>query len=188
MRGWCRRYLSPFSKWRNKTLNLANMLTPSRLQSHLRRRCWQQQRPCGIITRSFAKQKAAAATAKKNKDQQAKAPVNTGRDKDLELVLAALNAPMRVEPEISAEEKARRYEIGRNHVIGRFRQHNEIHHDLACKIHLKMHAVNMLPKGSWLKEEAMKVDDEGPPRWRNLAAWTPPIPGYNPSEFVDKDD
>lgn len=159
------------------------MLAQSRFQGALRRRCWQ---PC--ITRTFAKQKAAAASAKKKKEQAAAAtPAQTGRDKDLELILAALNAPSRVEPEISAEEKARRYEIGRNHVIGRFEQHNELYHNLTCKIHLKMHAVNMLPKQSWLKEAAMKIDEDGPPPWRHIAKWTPPIPGFDPSQFVDKE-
>ena len=95
---------------------------------------------------------------------------------------------MRVEGEISPEEKARRYQIGRNHVIGRFQQHNDLNHDLTCKIHLKKHAVKMLPRNSKLKEEAMKIDSEGPPLWRHIAKWTPPIPGFNPSEFANKDD
>lgn len=90
-----------------------------------------------IIARSFAKQTDAAAKSKKSKTTAASS--ETGRDKDLELVLAALNAPQRVEPEVSPEEKARRYEVGRNYVIGRFEQHNEFHHDLACKIQMKKH-------------------------------------------------
>ena len=155
------------------------MLTPSIVQKELRRRCWQ---PCvtTVTQRSFAKKAKKKSTA-------AATPVEGGRDKNLELILASLNAPERKEPEISAEEKARRYDVGRNYVIGRFRQHNEIHHDLACKIQMKKHAVKMMPRDSMLKEEAMKIDGEGPPVWRHIAKWTPPIPGYNPSDFVEDD-
>ena len=100
----------------------------------------QQRRHSPIVARSFAKQKAVAATSKKKKAAAAAAPsAEMGRDKNLELILASLDAPQRVEPEIPPEEKARRYEIGRNYVIGRFEQHNEFHHDLACKIQLKKH-------------------------------------------------
>jgi hypothetical protein len=117
-------------------------------------------------------------------------PVNAdmGRDRNLELILSALNAPTRVEPAIETTEQVRRSMVGRNHVIGRFQQHNEIHHDLACKIQLKKHAVQMMPRNSKLKEEALKVDGVGPPLWRHIAKWTPPIANFDPSEFVDRDD
>lgn len=46
----------------------------------------------------------------------------------------------------------------------------------------------MLPRDSKLKEEAMKTDDEGPPLERHIAKWTPPIPGYDPTKFADKDE
>lgn len=153
----------------------------------LQRRC---ARPClvDVATRSFAKQKAVAAKKKKQAAATATPSADTGRDKNLELILASLNAPMRVEPEISRDEKARRYEIGRNYVIGRFQQHNDLHHDLACKIQLKMHCVKMLPRNSKLKEEALKIDGEGPPPWRHIAKWTAPIPNFDPTQFLDKDD
>ena len=106
-----------------------------------------------------------------------------GRDKNLALLLAALEAPIKKEPPISDEEKARRYEIGRNYVIGKMREHNEIHHDLTCKLHMKHHAVKMLPRKSKLKEEALKVSDEYPPLWRDMPTWTPPIPGFNPADL-----
>ena len=147
------------------------------LRTQLSQRCLQ---PCLTTTRSFAKKKKqAAASPVTNADG--------GRDKNLELILASLNAPERMEPEITPEEKARRYEIGRNYVIGCFRQHNEIHHDLACKIQLKKHAVKMLPRNSKLKEEAMKIDDKVPPTWRHIARWTAPIPGFDPTPFLDKE-
>ena len=49
---------------------------------------------------------------------------------------------------------------------------------------MKRHAIKMLPKGSFMAEEAMKIDNEGPPRWRNIPAWTPPIPGFDPEEYM----
>ena len=111
-----------------------------------------------------------------------------GKSKELNLILAALDAPMRKEPPISEEEKARRFEIGRNYNIGRFRFHNEIHQDLAQKIHLKKHAIKMLPRNSKIREEALKESDEAPPPWRKVPTWTPPIPGFNPSLYLIKDE
>jgi hypothetical protein len=110
------------------------------------------------------------------------------RSKELNVIFAALDAPERKEPPISEEEKARRHEIGRNYNIGRFRFHNEIHHDLTNKMHLKKHAINMLPRNSKIKEEALKESDEQPPPWRKIPVWTPPIVGFDPSNYMMKDD
>ena len=104
------------------------------------------------------------------------------------LALACLDAPIRKEPKISAEERKRRFEVGRNYNIGMMRWHNEINHDLACKIQYKLHAAKMLPSNSTLKREAMKVDDEAPPIGRFVAKWTPPIPGYDPKDFADEEE
>lgn len=111
--------------------------------------------------------------------------ISTERSRDLQLILSALDAPIQEEDPaiISKEEQARRYAIGRNYVVGKFRQHNEIMHDLACKLQLKQHAIRMLPKNTKLKEEALKINDEGPPLWRHFAVWTPPIQGFDPSEY-----
>jgi hypothetical protein len=113
---------------------------------------------------------------------------DSARSKDLDLVMASLDAPSREESPISEEEKARRYQIGRNYVIGRFRRHNEIEHDLTCKMQMKKHAMKMLPKDTKLKEEALKVDADDPPLWRNLAMWTAPIKDFDPSQFIESDD
>jgi hypothetical protein len=128
------------------------------------------QQRLGLAARNFAK---AAVTKKEVKPRQQqkvvaapkkqKADVSGGRPNDLQLILAALDAPMRQEPALSQEERDRRFQIGRNYVIGKFREHNEIHHDLACKLQLKKHAINMLPKKSKLREEALRIDDSGPP-------------------------
>ena len=78
------------------------------------------------------------------------------RDKFMDLVLQALDAPEGTEPPLSEEEKERRYQIGRNHVIGRFKRHNEHNHDITCKLHIKQHALQMLPRHSYIKDDAMK--------------------------------
>lgn len=103
--------------------------------------------------------------------------------KDLKLIMACLDAPMKKEGPIPDEEKERRYKIGRDHVIGRFKQHNEMAHDLTCKMRLKAHAINMLPKNTKLREQALKISDEMPPKWRNIPVWTPPIEGFDPEEY-----
>lgn len=110
------------------------------------------------------------------------------RTRELNVIFAALDAPERKEPPISDEEKARRYTIGRNYTIGRFRFHNEIEHDLTNKMHMKRHAINLLPRNSKLKEEALKHNDEMPPPWRPIPVWTPPIPGFDPSLYIVKDE
>jgi len=144
----------------------------------------QQQEP-------VAKTRQSKVKKKKKQDDGSGGGQSTGggRSKELDLILAALDAPMKKEGPISDEEKARRYRIGRNYVIGRFRLHNEIDHDLTCKIHMKRHAIKMLPKNSKLKEEALKIEMEPlPPSWRQLPVWTPPIPNFDPSKFVEKEE
>lgn len=149
--------------------------------------------------RSFSSKQGAEPEAKKKqpkvKKKKKSSSANSGqgetggRNKQLDLILASLDAPMKVEGDIPDEEKQRRYEIGRNYVIGRFRQHNEIDHDLTCKLHMKRHAINMLPKRTKLREEALKIEMEPtPPLWRRMPVWTPPIPGFDPKKFVEKDD
>lgn len=49
-------------------------------------------------------------------------------------------------PPASSEEMERRYNIGRNYVIGCFKKHNELNHDLAVKIRMKRYAIKMLPR------------------------------------------
>ena len=83
---------------------------------------------------------------------------------------------------------ARRFEIGRQYVIGKFKRHNELNHDLTCKIKMKMFAVKMLPRGTRWKEEALKITDEGPPLYRHIPLDTPPIPGYKVSDWVRKEE
>lgn len=137
--------------------------------------------------RFFSDEVEEAPKKKQNKvvrkDKKAKGG-DGQRNRELELIMAALDAPMKKEPPISEEEKARRYNIGRNYVIGRMRQHNALNHDLTCKIKMKLHAIDMLPRNSRIKEEALKISDEMPPAWRKFPSWTPPIPGYEPEEYV----
>ncbi|KAL7511394.1 hypothetical protein ACHAXN_008364 [Cyclotella atomus] len=128
------------------------------------------------------------------------------------MVVAALDAPYIGPPPASEEEMQARYHIGRNYVIGMFERHNEHNHDLAVKIRMKRHAVRMLPKkgqigdclvemkdeegtgektsvyGRW-REEAMKIDDwPGPPEWRPIPMWTPPIPGFDIEQYMESNE
>lgn len=128
-----------------------------------------------------------AAKKKKEKGLPYGVDVESKRDKQLELLLSSIDAPIMKPPEPDAEEKQRRYDIGRSYNIGRFNRQNEEEHDLACKIALKQHAINMLPRKSKLEERALIIDDEGPPMWRAIPVDTPPIPGYDPEVFVEGD-
>lgn len=112
-----------------------------------------------------------------------------GRDRHLDVILRALDAPVLKPPPASEEEMQRRHDIGKAYNIGTWEQHNAIHHDLNCKLRLKNHAIDMLPKDSMWKEEALKIDYfDGPPYWRGIPTWTPPIPGFDPSEFIHEDE
>lgn len=111
-----------------------------------------------------------------------------GVHKSYKMVMAALNAPMSYPPKASKEEMARRFHVGRNHVIGTFQEHNEHEHMIACKIRLKHHAIEMLPRKSRMKKEALKIDSEGPPPWRHVPVWTPPIEGFSSEELFGGED
>lgn len=125
---------------------------------------------------------------KVKKKDKSKKEDESGKSKEYNLIISALDAPVRKEPPISDDEKARRHEIGRNYNIGRFRFHNQVQQDLTFKIHLKKHAINMLPRDSKIKEEALKENDEAPPPWRLIPSWTPPIPNFDPSKYMVKDE
>ena len=148
-----------------------------------------------VIQRQFSDKKGAKSDdgpkikqVKVKKKDKSKKEDESGKSKEYNLIIAALDAPMRKEPPISEEEKARRHEIGRNYNIGRFRFHNQVHQDLTFKIHLKKHAINMLPRDSKIKEEALKDNDESPPPWRRIPSWTPPIPNFDPTKYMGKDE
>ena len=112
-----------------------------------------------------------------------------GRDRHLDLILRALDAPILKPPPASEEEMQRRHDVGRAYNIGTWEQHNALHHDLNCKLRLKNHAIDMLPRDTMWKEEALKIDEnDGPPYWRGIPTWTPPIPGFDPSEFIQEDE
>lgn len=106
------------------------------------------------------------------------------RDSVTELFMRAYDAKPKPIPPASDEEMARRFEIGRNYNIGTWKEHNELSHDLACKLRMKHHAIKMLPKDTMWEEEALKEDEDGPPLWRPIPLDTPPIPGFDPSIFM----
>ncbi|KAL3926777.1 MAG: hypothetical protein SGBAC_013339 [Bacillariaceae sp.] len=125
---------------------------------------------------------------RKVKKKPKKSKQETGRSRDLEIILAALDAPVTKPPPADEEETARREKILKNYTIGKFKQHNQENHDLACKLKMKKHAMKMLPKDSELKRKAMEIDDEGPPRWRNIPLWTPPIKDFNFKDYTTLDE
>lgn len=122
-------------------------------------------------------------------------------------MVLAIDAPYKKAPPASEEEMARRYEIGRKHVIGCWERHNTLNHDLAVKIRMKQYAVRALPKegtlgditldldgekvsvyGRWRKE-AFKIDEwNGPPGHRPIPMYTPPIPGFDIEQYMNEDD
>ena len=126
------------------------------------------------------------ATVKKKEEKKSKG--DAPRPRDLEVILSALDAPKVKPPPGDAEETARRERIRRAYTVERFKQHNQENHDIACKIKMKQHAIDMLPRNSNLKEKALEIDDVSPPRWRRIPAWTPPIPGFDPSRFTLTDE
>lgn len=150
-----------------------------------------------VVTAGFRSFSDAADGAKikqpkvKRKDKKSKNADDdgTGKDRLTDIMVKSYDAPYRKAPRGSDEEMARRAEIGRNYVIGRFNQHNELEHDLAVKIRMKRRAIKFLPKDGIWKAEALKIDDfTGPPEWRHIPAWTPPIPGFNPTEYIEREE
>jgi hypothetical protein len=134
------------------------------------------------LSRHFSEEPKKALQKVKRKEKKSKG--DGGRGRDLEVILAALDATSTKPPPPDEEEKARREQLLKNYTIGRFKQHNEENHDLNCKIRMKQHAIKMLPRDSKLREKALEIDDTAPPRWRHIPAWTPPIPDFNPNVFT----
>jgi len=121
---------------------------------------------------------------------------SSDQDKQAQMMLRALTARNVKEPPAATEEEMeRRYNLGRNYVIGCFKRHNVLKHDLACKMKMKQHALNMLPHKSMWKEEALKIHEEDEPlQWRVLPTPHVPTPElipehmHRPKEEVDHDD
>ena len=136
------------------------------------------------------------ALKKQPKGKKKKPPADTQEEiskdsKSYKMVLAALNAPVTKPPPASADEMERRYQVGRNYVIGSFEEHNELEHMLSCKIRMKNHAIKMLPRNSEnsiIRKAALEIDDEGPPVWRHIPVWTPPIKDFNPDDYLEEED
>lgn len=124
--------------------------------------------------------KGAAASGRLNEDEQM-----------TNMLIACLDAPSREEPidRRTVEEMERRKNIVKAFTVGRFEQHNESEHDMSCKWKLKNFAIEAIPEG-YLKDEALKVsesNDDFPPLWRPHALHTPPIPGFNPADWMNDD-
>jgi len=114
---------------------------------------------------------------------------NEKGDRLTNILMRAIDTYPRPRPQFSPEEAAKNNSIGKQYVIGKFQVHNAIHHDLACKIRLKEHAIRMMPRG-YLREQALEVDgsDESmPPLFRSIPLDTPPIEGFDPTLFMNED-
>lgn len=151
------------------------------------------------VAQKKVKTKEKGASASKLADKEAKA------NRLVDLMTKAYDAPYTQPPKVSAEEMAKRAEIGRNYVIGSFKRHNELMHDLAVKIRMKKHAMKLLPRegeigdtpiegtkksvyGKW-RSAAFKLNDRwGPPDWRPIPMLTPPIEGFDASLYVDAEE
>lgn len=130
-----------------------------------------------------------AAKSKKNKEKNVDEGVSL-KDEQMQMVIRCLDAPMPPKPQLTDEQKEKHFNAGRNYVIGKFKNHNEMNHDLACKIKLKQHAIKMLPKdeGTTWKEEALKIDEDSfPPLWRNIPTDFPPMEGFDAEKFMDEE-
>lgn len=132
------------------------------------------------------------------------------------LLIKAIDAPYLIPPKPSIEEAERRYNVGRNYVIGSFQRHNEMYHDLAVKIRMKRYALQLLPRetfdlgdvttttttvgsgdieqksksvyATW-KSNALKINPNwGPPDHRHVPMHTPPIEGFDVNLYADKED
>ena len=154
------------------------------LSSTVRRQVY----PVTTIARCFSDDGPKKAIRKVKKKEKKSKAGEMGRPKDLQIILASLDAKVTKPPPADEEEMDRRNKILKNYTIGKFERHNEENHELACKLRLKKHAIRMLPKNSKIREMALEVDDVGPPRWRKIPAWTPPIPGFNPKDFSNTEE
>jgi hypothetical protein len=125
---------------------------------------------------------------KKTKGRGDSKESSESEDKILKTLIACLDAPTQKEPPQPPDEMARRFQVGRNYGIGMLLDHNKENHDIMCKIHLKNHAIKMLPKNTRLREEALKIRQEMPPEWRHLPVWEPPIPGIDPRKMTQTID
>ena len=154
-------------------------------------------------------------TAQKKVNKEKKGPstakiekADSAEKRMTDLLIKAFDAPSLVPPPASSEEMERRYNVGRNYVIGCFRRHNELHHDLAVKIRMKRYALRMLPRegidlgdaaradaddgwsvyGMW-KAEALRLNDNwGPPEHRQNPMYTPPIERFNINQYINQGD
>lgn len=131
--------------------------------------------PVTAIASRFMSEAPAKRQSKVGKKKKKGKSEEGGRDKVLDLVLRALDSKKKQPPKPDEEEAARRYQIGRNYVIGRFEQHNTLENDLSCKLAMKHHAIKLLPRNSYIREAALTVDDTIPPYDRHIPRWYPPI-------------
>jgi hypothetical protein len=128
--------------------------------------------------------------------EKSEADEGSKSDRLTNILMQVIDAKPRKQQKPSPEEAERRSDLGKKYVIGNFKRHNEIHHDLACKIRMKNHAIDLLPHRNdeqfgYLKEAALTIsmdDDAMVPFHRPIPVDTPPIPNFDPSKFRKAED
>jgi hypothetical protein len=128
---------------------------------------------------------------KTKKMSSAMVAAKESRGRELDEVIKALDGVGEKKEPVppSAEEMERRKQVVRNYTIGRFKEHNSVNHDVACKIHLKKHAMNLLPRDTKLKEAAKEINRlHLIPYWKHIPMWTPPIKDFDPDSIAGNDD
>ena len=151
-----------------------------------------------VAQKKVKKEKRGPSASKLAKEQSQESKI-------YELMIKAYDAPGGIVPKASEEEMERRYQVGRNYVIGCFKRHNELNHDLAVKIRMKKYAIKNLPRegmdlgdeldsngksvyGKW-KSNALKINKNwGPPDHRHIPMFTPPIEGFDPTPYMEREE
>ncbi|CAM9881924.1 unnamed protein product [Choristocarpus tenellus] len=96
-----------------------------------------------------------------------------------------LDSKPKPRPKLSPEEQARNNEIGRRYNQMMAKQHNQRMTGLRMKMKLRDDAIANLPE--MLQHAARQNDTRPPPLNRRMARYTPPIPGFNPKDYLSKD-
>mmetsp|Transcript_13745 Transcript_13745/g.43416 ORF Transcript_13745/g.43416 Transcript_13745/m.43416 type:complete len:151 (+) Transcript_13745:34-486(+) len=129
------------------------------------------------------------ATAKKNKkvtkaDKRQQRVGEETKDAAYEFYRSIVDSPKGRRPKFTAEEYEKHFEIGHEYNRQMRKRHDRFNASLQLKIDIQQFALNSLPPD--LRAHADSLDDcPPPPLDRRWWTWTPPIPGFNPNEYVE---
>mmetsp|Transcript_18213 Transcript_18213/g.41503 ORF Transcript_18213/g.41503 Transcript_18213/m.41503 type:complete len:187 (-) Transcript_18213:1929-2489(-) len=143
--------------------------------------------------RNFATKKKKNDGIKKNKEGQNLAKIDQKGDV-LKRFMKMIDAEIDRPPTQSDEVMTRWFEIGRAYNAGMARRHNHIQHDLACKIKMKVLAMESLPRDAGIREAAFRVDEFNPkdhsgsvPLWRHIPSDLPPIKDFDLKDYYQNE-